>query len=131
LAGKPDKALEAHKYMMDTIDETAKASCLVWSHGKSAVRDVTETTVLTHVHSAFKQECSVLFAANGDAALAASDYDRAINLYSAAITLKSASTTIFANRSKAKLGKMLWLEALLDAQKVWWYLSFHNQSSLW
>ncbi|KAG2113800.1 uncharacterized protein F5147DRAFT_34215 [Suillus discolor] len=30
LAGKPDEALEAHKYMMDVIDETAKASCLDW-----------------------------------------------------------------------------------------------------
>jgi hypothetical protein len=39
-AGKPDEALEAHKYMMDAIDESAKASCLVWSNGKSAVRDV-------------------------------------------------------------------------------------------
>jgi hypothetical protein len=39
-AGKPDKALEAHNYMMDTINESAKASCLVWSNGKSAVRDV-------------------------------------------------------------------------------------------
>ncbi|KAG2745426.1 hypothetical protein P692DRAFT_20837557, partial [Suillus brevipes Sb2] len=69
-------------------------------------------------YSAFKQECSALFAANGDAALAASDYDRAIELYSAAITLLSASSTVFANRSKAKLGKMLWMEALLDAEKV-------------
>jgi hypothetical protein len=60
----------------------------------------------------------VLYAANGDAALAASDYNRAIDLYSAAITLNSASSTTFANRSKAKLGKMLWIEALLDAQKV-------------
>jgi hypothetical protein len=75
-------------------------------------------TVLTHVHSAFKQECSALCAANGDAALAASDYDRAIDLYSAAITLNSTSTTIFANRSKAQLGKMRRMEALLDAQKV-------------
>ncbi|KIK33225.1 hypothetical protein CY34DRAFT_813784 [Suillus luteus UH-Slu-Lm8-n1] len=98
-AGKPEKAFEAHKYMMETIDKTAKASCLVWSN-------------------AFKQECSVLCAANGDAALAASDYDRAIDLYSAAITLDSASSTVFANSSKAKLGKMLWIEALLDAQKV-------------
>jgi hypothetical protein len=39
-AGKPGKALEAHKYMMDTIDESAKASCLVWSNGKSAFRDL-------------------------------------------------------------------------------------------
>ncbi|KAG2743238.1 hypothetical protein P692DRAFT_201795091 [Suillus brevipes Sb2] len=99
LAGKPDKALEAHKYMMDTIDESAKASCLVWSN-------------------AFKRACSTLCAANGGAALAARDYDRAIELYSAAITLNSSSSTAYANRSKAKLGKMLWTEALLDAQKV-------------
>ncbi|KAG2345951.1 WD40 repeat-like protein [Suillus weaverae] len=31
-AGKPDEALEAHQYMMDTIDESAKASCLDWSN---------------------------------------------------------------------------------------------------
>jgi hypothetical protein len=57
-------------------------------------------------------------ATNGDAVLAASDYDRAIDLYLAAITLNSASSTVFANSSKAKLGKMLWMEALPDAQKV-------------
>jgi hypothetical protein len=38
--GQPHKALEAHEYMMDTIDESAKARCLVWSNGKSADRDV-------------------------------------------------------------------------------------------
>ncbi|KAG2737746.1 hypothetical protein P692DRAFT_201574491 [Suillus brevipes Sb2] len=31
-AGKTDEALEAHKCMMDAIDETAKASCLDWSN---------------------------------------------------------------------------------------------------
>ncbi|KIK37516.1 hypothetical protein CY34DRAFT_810271 [Suillus luteus UH-Slu-Lm8-n1] len=31
-AGKSDEALEAHKYMMDAIDESAKASCLEWSN---------------------------------------------------------------------------------------------------
>jgi tetratricopeptide (TPR) repeat protein len=31
-AGQPDEALEAHKYMMDAIDESAKASCLDWSN---------------------------------------------------------------------------------------------------
>ncbi|KIK40125.1 hypothetical protein CY34DRAFT_807490 [Suillus luteus UH-Slu-Lm8-n1] len=31
-AGKSDEALEAHKYMMDNIDVTAKASCLEWSN---------------------------------------------------------------------------------------------------
>ncbi|KAG2345923.1 hypothetical protein BDR05DRAFT_960217 [Suillus weaverae] len=99
LAGKPDQALEAHQYMRDAIDESAKASCLDWSN-------------------AFKQKCSAFCAANGDVALAVSDYDSAIDLYSAAINSNSASDAIFANRTRAKLGKMLWMEALLDAQKV-------------
>ncbi|KAG2341477.1 hypothetical protein BDR05DRAFT_965159 [Suillus weaverae] len=98
-AGKPDEALEAHKYMMDAIDESAKVNYLDWSN-------------------AFKQECSASCAANGDVALTANDYDRAIDLYSAAINSNFASDAVFAKRSKAKLGKMLWIEALLDAQKV-------------
>ncbi|KAG1896237.1 WD40-repeat-containing domain protein [Suillus fuscotomentosus] len=35
-AGKLDEALEAHKYMMDAIDDIAKGSCLNWSNGKSS-----------------------------------------------------------------------------------------------
>ncbi|KAG2113771.1 uncharacterized protein F5147DRAFT_650192 [Suillus discolor] len=66
----------------------------------------------------FKQQCSVLCAANGDSALAANDYDRAIDLYSVIINSNSASDVVFANRSKAKLGKMLWMDALLNAQKL-------------
>ncbi|KAG2749648.1 hypothetical protein P692DRAFT_20457198 [Suillus brevipes Sb2] len=69
-------------------------------------------------HSAFTKECSVLCLTDGDAALAASKYDRAIDLYSAAINLDYVSDAVFANRSKAMLGKMLWGDALLDAQKV-------------
>jgi hypothetical protein len=38
--GKFVKALEAYNYMMDAIDEIAKASCLIWSNGKSSARDV-------------------------------------------------------------------------------------------
>ncbi|KAG1774403.1 heterokaryon incompatibility protein-domain-containing protein [Suillus placidus] len=100
-AGKPDEALEAHQYMMHAIDESAKASCLDWSNGKS-----------------FKQECSAFCVAKGDVALTASDYDKAIDLYSAAINSNFASDAVFAKCSKAKLGKMLWIEALLDVQKV-------------
>ncbi|KAG2347912.1 hypothetical protein BDR05DRAFT_592119 [Suillus weaverae] len=85
--------------MMVSSDENNKADCLDWSND-------------------FKQECSALCAVDGDAALTASEYDRAIDLYSAAIVLDSVSDTVFANRSKAKLGKMLWEDALLDAQKV-------------
>jgi hypothetical protein len=69
-------------------------------------------------YSAFKEECSTLCLADGDAAFAARNYDSAINLYSAVINVNSASDAVFANRSKAKLRKKLWKEALLDAQKV-------------
>ncbi|OJA08828.1 hypothetical protein AZE42_08902, partial [Rhizopogon vesiculosus] len=93
---------------MDMSDEATKANCLVWSTGK------------------FSKECNALYVASGvtdlavsgDTALAAREYDRAIELYSAAINLDSATDTIFANRCKAKLAKMLWEEALVDAQKV-------------
>jgi hypothetical protein len=39
-------------------------------------------------------------------------------LYSPAIDLDSSSDTIFATRCTAKLGEMLWDDALLDAQNV-------------
>ncbi|KAG1740865.1 uncharacterized protein EDB91DRAFT_342521 [Suillus paluster] len=92
-------ALESYRYMMNMSDENTKASCLDWSN-------------------AFKNECSALYLASGDAAVAESDFDRAISSYSVAIDLNSASEIIFANRSKARSKKMLWEDALLDAQKV-------------
>ncbi|KAG1787973.1 uncharacterized protein HD556DRAFT_1448301 [Suillus plorans] len=103
-AGKLQDAVRSYRYMMGNIDETTKASCLQWFNGKSPVP--------------FTEKCSALSLTSGDAAFAASDYDRAIALYSAVIELNSASDAVFANRSKAKLAKMLWEDALLDAQKV-------------
>ncbi|KAG1758678.1 hypothetical protein EDD22DRAFT_909523 [Suillus occidentalis] len=64
------------------------------------------------------QEYSELHLASGNAALAACDYDRAIALYSVAINLNSTRDIIFANRGKAKLEKMLWEDALSDAEKA-------------
>jgi hypothetical protein len=58
------------------------------------------------------------YTAGGDDALATGNYDRAIELYSAVINLDFATDTIFANRSKARSGKMLWDDALIDAKKV-------------
>ncbi|KAG0694178.1 hypothetical protein DFH29DRAFT_336313 [Suillus ampliporus] len=98
-AGRFEEAVESYRYTMDIIDENTKANCLDWSN-------------------AFREECSALSLANGDAALAKCDYDRAIDSYSVAIDLNSAGETIFANRSKARSGKLLWEGALLDAQKV-------------
>jgi hypothetical protein len=36
-AGKSNEALEAHNYMMDAIDDSAKASCFEWSNGISSL----------------------------------------------------------------------------------------------
>lgn len=110
---------------MDTCDEVTKASCLDWSTGKSPVVPP-DYNSHSQLNLAFKQDCSALYAANGDAVLAASgdaalavsDYNKAIELYSAAIDLDSATDKIFAKRSEAKMGKMLWEDALLDAQQV-------------
>jgi hypothetical protein len=82
--------------------------------------------MLTPFCSAFKQDYSALcaskgvvdFATSGDAALAAGEYDKAIEQYSAAIDMDFATDAVFANRSKASLEKMLWDNALLDAEKV-------------
>ncbi|KAG2338855.1 hypothetical protein BDR05DRAFT_968858 [Suillus weaverae] len=82
---------------MDESDEATKACCLDWS-------------------TAFKQDYSALYA--GDDALAAGNYDRAIELSSAVIDLDLATDAVFANRSKARWEKMLWNDALLDAQMV-------------
>jgi hypothetical protein len=47
-AGKTTEALEAHKYMMDAIDEPAKASCLEWSNGKFSMMSPV-AIIFTHV----------------------------------------------------------------------------------
>ncbi|KAG1793170.1 uncharacterized protein HD556DRAFT_524563 [Suillus plorans] len=99
LAGKLQDGVRSYRYMMDSTDETTRAICLEW-------------------FNAFTEKCSAPLLTGGDAALAASDFDRAIDLYSAAIDLDSGSYVFFVNRSRAKLGKRLWEEALLDAQKA-------------
>ncbi|KAG2359619.1 hypothetical protein BDR07DRAFT_1378581 [Suillus spraguei] len=66
----------------------------------------------------FKKECSALCLTDEDAALVENKYVRAIGLYSVATDLEYASDVIFANRSKAKSGNMLWEDAFVDAQKV-------------
>ncbi|KAG2356068.1 hypothetical protein BDR07DRAFT_1424355, partial [Suillus spraguei] len=98
-AGRLQDAVKSYQFMMDTTDDITKANCLDWS------KDFTE-------------QCRTLCLTSGDAALAASDLDGAIDLYSAVINLNCTSDIVFANRSKAKLGKMLWEDALQDAQKV-------------
>jgi hypothetical protein len=50
--------------------------------------------------------------------VAARDYDRAIELYSAATLLDPSCDSLFAHRSRAKLGRHLYVDALHDAEKV-------------
>jgi hypothetical protein len=69
-------------------------------------------------HSAFKNECNTLCVSNGDAALAAHDYDKAIALYSAAIDLGSVTSAVFASRCLAKMNQGKCGQAILDAEKV-------------
>ncbi|KAG1847709.1 hypothetical protein F4604DRAFT_1907669 [Suillus subluteus] len=91
---------------------------LFWWDLKSLWRTAHQNLCHALLRAAFKERCSVLYAADGDDALAAGNYDRAIELYSAVIELDFATDTIFANRSKARSGKMLWDNALLDTEKV-------------
>ncbi|OAX35520.1 hypothetical protein K503DRAFT_802760 [Rhizopogon vinicolor AM-OR11-026] len=95
-AGRLTEAHGAYRYMMDMSDEATTASC------------------------PFEQDCNALFTSSGDAALAAMDYDKAIELYSSAIDLNSSNSTdtMFEKRCRARLDKMLWEDALLDAQKI-------------
>jgi hypothetical protein len=61
-AGRPDEALEAHRYMMDAIDEFAKASCLDWSNGKFSATSY-EATILTHNSLSFqaRMQCALCY----------------------------------------------------------------------
>ena len=74
--------------------------------------------MLDHISLVWRKECHALYIASGDAALTASQYDVAIKLYSVVLDLDPAIDSVFTNRCKAKLGKKLWEEALVDAQKV-------------
>ncbi|OAX35521.1 hypothetical protein K503DRAFT_364265 [Rhizopogon vinicolor AM-OR11-026] len=96
--GRRAEALEEYRYM-DMSDAAKTDSYRDWT-------------------IAFKMECSERYATDGDAALAEKDYDKSIELYSVAIELDSVDDTLFANRCAAKLEKLLWEDALIDAQKL-------------
>ncbi|KAG2369249.1 hypothetical protein BDR07DRAFT_1477243 [Suillus spraguei] len=78
----------------------------------------TRATILTQISLSFHGRMQQVFFTNGNAALTASDYDRAINLYLVVINLEYTSNVVFALCSEAKLSKMIWEDAILDAQKV-------------
>ena len=81
--------------------------------------------MVDHISLVWRKECHALYIASGDAALTASQYDVAIELYSTALDLGPETDSVFTNRCKAKLGKELWEEALVDAQKVLYHREIH------
>ena len=122
------EAIESYRCLMDTSDEATTASLLDWYIGQVRVI-LASFDSHPYFHPGLKNDCGALCATLGDAALAANSYDKAIELYSAAIEFDSGTDSIFANSSKAKLEKRLWEEALLDAQKVRCHLMFRCQFS--
>ncbi|KAG1786940.1 uncharacterized protein HD556DRAFT_1006392 [Suillus plorans] len=93
------EAVESHQYMMSMIDEDVKDSDLEWS-------------------TAFKNDCTARCVAKGDEAVAAKNYETAIELYSAGIELDSSCESLFVRRSKANLERNLFVVALHDANRV-------------
>lgn len=93
------EAVESHQYMMSMIDEDVKDSDLEWS-------------------TAFKNDCTARCVTKGDEAVAAKNYETAIELYSAGIELDSSCESLFVRRSKANLERNLFVVALHDANRV-------------
>jgi hypothetical protein len=116
-SGRFRDAVTSYHHMMDKSDRITQASCLDWSTGRSSIMSLM-LQFSPVCHSVFKDECNTLCVTNGDAALAACNFDKAIALYSAAIDLGSVTHAVFVSRCKAKINKGMWEEALLDAQKV-------------
>jgi len=74
--------------------------------------------IVIHYHLDFERDCIARCVAKGEEAVAASDYEGAIALYSAAIGL-TGDSSLFAHRSRAKFSGALYAEAIIDAEKVW------------
>ncbi|KAG2159050.1 chaperone [Suillus bovinus] len=53
----------------------------------------------------------------GNKAFAGKDYNKAIELFTAAIAIDPSNHVLFSNRSAAKAGKKQWAEALVDAEQ--------------
>ncbi|KAG2091650.1 uncharacterized protein F5147DRAFT_764252 [Suillus discolor] len=82
--GRPGEALKLYRCMMDMNDNATKATCFDWCTDCN-------TYLRSLCDAAFKQECIMFYTANGvadligsgDAALAAGEYDRAIEIWRA------------------------------------------------
>ncbi|KAG2346441.1 WD40 repeat-like protein [Suillus weaverae] len=92
------EAVESHQHMMSMTDEDVKDSDLEWS-------------------TAFKKDCTARCVAKGDEAVAAKNYEMAIELYSAGIELDSSCESLFVHRIKTNLGRNLFAAALHDANR--------------
>ncbi|KAG1743655.1 uncharacterized protein EDB91DRAFT_1200564, partial [Suillus paluster] len=91
-------AAELHQYII-RFNEDAEDSFSPWS-------------------TAFKKNCTARCLAKGDEAVAEGNYEAAIKLYSAGISLDSLCESLLAHRSKANLERKFYAEALQDADKA-------------
>jgi len=112
------EAVESHQYMMRMIDDAEKSNCLEWSTGECCIFLDNITSMLIVILIAFKKDCISRCVEKGDEAVAANNYERAIELYSAAIGLDSSCDSLFLHRTKTKLAQNLFAEALPDADMV-------------
>ena len=72
-----------------------------------------------HVHLVLKKKCVSKLEALGDGALDSREYDGAIAQYTSALSLDPADPTeILVKRSKARVAKGLWGDALVDANEA-------------
>ncbi|KAG1788032.1 uncharacterized protein HD556DRAFT_1448200 [Suillus plorans] len=98
-ADRVTEAVKSFQYMMSMIDDDTKSGCLEWS-------------------STFKQDCVARCVAKADEAIAASDYEMAVELYSAVIRLDPSHDSFFERRSTAYLAQKHYVQALADADTV-------------
>ncbi|KAG2346810.1 hypothetical protein BDR05DRAFT_981412 [Suillus weaverae] len=106
-ADRVTEAVESYQYMTSKIDEAAEDTCLEWS-----------TALLWDHCLAFKKNCTAHCISKGDEALATSNYETAVELYSLGIGLDSSCESLFVRRSKVNIERNLHAEALHDAEKV-------------
>ncbi|KAG1896626.1 uncharacterized protein F5891DRAFT_580344 [Suillus fuscotomentosus] len=98
-ADRVTEAVKSFQYMMSMIDDDTKSGCLEWS-------------------STFKRDCIARCVAKADEAIAASDYEMAVELYSAVIKLDPSHDSFFERRSTAYLAQKHYAQALADADTV-------------
>ena len=119
-SGRTEAATEALRKLLDSFDGEIKASqaVLKWVIGAYCNVSLVDMFV-EHVHLVLKKKCVSKLEALGDGALDSREYDGAIAQYTSALYLDPADPTeILVKRSKARVAKGLWGDALVDANEA-------------